>query len=372
MKMSAKTQNINLVEGRLWSLDFFRGLTMFLLIAEYTQIYDNLIAPEFQGSIIHWIGQQFHHHPWNGLRFWDLVQPFFMFIVGVAMPFSISKRLEKGDAYRDVFKHVLKRSLLLLLFGWALYCIDPGQITFRFQNVLAQLSVTYFLAFLVMNKTAKVQIVFSFLLLALTEIIYRTFPLTGFNQPFTPDHNFGAWFDMLISGELSGGHWVSFNAIPTTAHTIWGVLAGQLLRSKKDAYKNIKILVMLGITGLILGYALDPITPIIKRISTGSFVIVSGGWCLLALAFSYWLIDVKGIKKWSKFLAIVGMNPLFIYLFAEVGGGDWLLHIVRPFAEGFFGWTGIEYAHIIMSLVVWWMMWYICYWLYKHKIFIRI
>ncbi|MCB0283537.1 MAG: DUF5009 domain-containing protein [Calditrichaeota bacterium] len=370
--MTLQTSESSFVESRLWSLDFFRGLTMFLLIGEYTEIYNNLIAPEFKGSIVFWLGQQFHHHPWNGLRFWDLVQPFFMFIVGVAMPFSISKRLEKGDAYADVFKHVLKRSLLLLILGWALYSIAPGRITFRFQNVLAQLSVTYFLAFLVMNKSVKVQISFTLLILAFTEIIYRTFPVAGFNQPFIPDHNFGAWFDMLISGELSGGHWVSFNAIPTTAHTVWGVLAGQLLRSNKDAYKKIRILVIFGIAGLVLGYALDPVTPIIKRISTTSFVIVSGGWCLLALAFSYWLIDVKGIKNWSKFLAIVGMNPLFIYLFAEVNGGEWLIHMVRPFSDGLFGWVGMAYAHIIMSLVVWWMMWYICYWLYKHKIFIRI
>src|SRR5437867_13426483 len=84
-------------QSRLMSLDFFRGLTMFLLIAESTRIYDLLVAPEFNGTLISTIGTQFHHHPWNGLRFWDLIQPFFMFIVGVAMPFSIGKRWEHGD-----------------------------------------------------------------------------------------------------------------------------------------------------------------------------------------------------------------------------------------------------------------------------------
>jgi predicted acyltransferase len=82
-------------ENRLMSLDVFRGFTMFLLIAEATQIYDHLVNPAFQGTIIAAIGQQFHHHPWNGLRFWDLIQPFFMFIVGLAMPFSFGRRWEK-------------------------------------------------------------------------------------------------------------------------------------------------------------------------------------------------------------------------------------------------------------------------------------
>ncbi|MDD8016307.1 MAG: DUF5009 domain-containing protein, partial [Acidobacteriota bacterium] len=83
-------------EGRLRSLDFFRGLTMFLLIGEATHLYELLVAPAFQGTVVSAIGLQLHHHPWNGLRFWDLVQPFFMFIVGVAMPFSYGKRWEKG------------------------------------------------------------------------------------------------------------------------------------------------------------------------------------------------------------------------------------------------------------------------------------
>jgi predicted acyltransferase len=359
-------------EGRLLSLDVYRGLTMFLLIAEYTLIYDHLISPEFQGTILASIGIQFHHHPWNGLRFWDLVQPFFMFIVGVALPFSTQKRLQRGDSQSQLTKHAVQRSLLLLLFGWMLYCIQPGNITFRFQNVLAQLSFTYLLAFLLMKRSFRVQFSVSIFLLVLTEFIYRTFPVSGFNQPFTPDHNFGAYVDMLISGELSGGHWVSFNALPTAAHTIWGVLAGKLLLSERSSGEKLKLLMISGVIGLIAGYALDPITPIIKRISTSSFVLASGGWSLLALAFSYWLIDLKKIQRWSRFLIIVGMNPLFIYLFAEAGGGKWLYSIVMPFSNGLMGWAGEAVAGLVTSVVVWFMLWYICYWLYKHKIFIKV
>lgn len=73
---------------RLLSLDFYRGLTMFLLIAEFSHLFTYMVAPELEGSIVHVIGEQFHHVKWEGMRFWDLIQPFFMFIVGVAMPLS--------------------------------------------------------------------------------------------------------------------------------------------------------------------------------------------------------------------------------------------------------------------------------------------
>jgi predicted acyltransferase len=114
------------------------------------------------------------------------------------------------------------------------------------------------------------------------------------------------------------------------------------------------------------------VTPIIKRICTSSFVIVSGGWCLLALAFSYWLIDVKQLRRWAWFFVYVGMNSLFIYLFTETGGAEWVGAIVKPFTEGIFGWASPLSAAIATSLIVWGILWYICYWLYQKKIFVRI
>jgi len=114
------------------------------------------------------------------------------------------------------------------------------------------------------------------------------------------------------------------------------------------------------------------VTPIIKRICTSSFVIVSGGWCLLALAFSYWLIEVKGLKKWAAFFNIVGMNSLFIYLFTNTGGAEWLHRIARPFTMGLFAWGGQLTTQIITSVVVWGMLWCLCYLLCRNRIFIRL
>ncbi len=357
---------------RLLSLDFYRGLTMFLLIAEFSHLFVLLVSPSLEDTLIYSIGTQFHHADWEGLRFWDLIQPFFMFIVGVSMPLSFSKRMAKGDSYRQLSKHAIKRAFLMLLLGWGLYCIGPGEIVFRFQNVLAQLSVAYVLAFVVIRRPVLVQIGFSLLLILISEGLYRFFPVEGFTNPFVNGENFGAWFNILVSGDPDGSDWAMFNAIPTAAHTIWGLMAGQLLLSNHSAQKKLMILFAAGIIGLILGFGLSPFTPIIKRISTSTFVLASGGWSLIALGVCYWIIDIKKYQKGVLFFSVVGMNPLFIYLFAHVGGAKLINKIFLPFSNALFGWTGELGAQIILSCIVLFTLWYICYWMYKKKIFIRI
>lgn len=358
--------------GRILSLDFFRGFTMFLLVAESAHIYTLLVDPSMEGTVVQWFGEQFHHHPWNGLRFWDLIQPFFMFIVGVAIPFATRNRRKRGQSEGAIRRHAFQRAFLLLLFGWGLYCVGPGHIVFKFQNVLSQLSFTYLVAFLIMNKSARSQIIISLAFIAVAELIYRTFPLEGFNNPFTPSENFGTWLDLQYGGADLGGHWVSFNAIPTAAHTIWGVLAGQLMLSDKGQIDKLKTLLVAGVTCLVIGYALDPITPIIKRISTSSFVFSSGGWTLLTLALCYWIIDIKKWDRGVNFFAIVGMNSLFIYLFAHLGGAGFIQKFVQPFTTSLLGWMGDWTMNFITHLIVLFLLWYLCYWLYKNKLFIKI
>ncbi len=361
-------------QERFLSVDFFRGLTMFLLIGESTMLYSHL--EEFGGTgIVHFFATQLSHHEWNGLRFWDLIQPFFMTIVGVAIPFAVANRKKKGDSDRIIFRHAIKRSLLLLFFGWAVYCIGPGKIVWRFQNVLAQLSVTYIVAFLIMNRSARFQILFTLIILLLIDLAYRFFPVAGFNQPWVPYKNLGAWFNQLVEGTDKTSIWATLNFVSTTAHTVWGVLAGKLLMSNKPSKEKIQILIIAGVICLATGFGLDwlHITPIIKKIATSSFVFASAGWTLLALCFSYWLIDVK--KKFtegSKLFIIVGMNCIAIYVFFEVGGARLLYEIFTPFTSSLLSWAGTLAVGIATSLIVWAAQWYMCYWLYKNKLFIKI
>jgi predicted acyltransferase len=295
-----------------------------------------------------------------------------MFIVGVAMPFSFSRRWNRGETWNSTFRHALKRSLLLLLLGWALYCIGPGKITFHFTNVLAQLSVSYLIAFLIMRKAVKWQLVISLALILMTDLLYRFWPAEGFNQPFVVNHNFGSWFDLTFFGSLAGGGWVAFNAIPTAAHTIWGVIAGMVLMTEWTQRKKIQTLLFAGIFGIILGFALDPYVPIIKRTCTSSFIFVSGGWAFIGLALSYWLIDVLKFRKGLLIFTVVGMNPLFIYLFAHIGGANLIESIFKPFVDALFAWGGKLTVEIVLSTMVWFSLWYICYFMYKRKVFIKL
>lgn len=357
---------------RIMSIDFFRGFTMFMLIGEFSELYGNLTKPFFEGTIVSLIGTQLHHHPWNGLRFWDLIQPFFMFIVGVSMPFSFTKRWNRGDSWNSTLKHTLNRSFWLFIFGWALYCIGPGKIGFRLTNVLVQLSFTYLIAFLLMRKAVKWQLLASLGMMLLSFLLFQFWPVEGFNQPFEPDHNFGAWVDLNLLGQLNGGHWVAINALATVAHTIWGVIAGMILMNKWDSSKKIKTLLMVGLIGVVIGFAMDPWVPIIKRICTTSFIFASGGFAFIALAVSYWIIDVLKWRKGVLFFTVVGMNPLFIYLFAHIGGNELIARIYKPFVPLFFNWGGTLSIEMAVSILVWFSLWYICYFLYKKRVFIRI
>jgi predicted acyltransferase len=143
----------------------------------------------------------------------------------------------------------------------------------------------------------------------------------------------------------------------------------------KISVKKIQTLLIAGVASLVIGYSLDllNITPIIKKIATSSFVFVSGGYSILVLCLCYWLIDTKKLfaTGWNMF-KIVGMNSIFIYLFFSVGASGILRRFFAPFSKEFFSWGGELAAAIMTSLLVWAALWYLCYWLYKNKIFIKI
>lgn len=362
------------IAERITSVDFFRGFTMFVLIIENTRIIGQLRSVK-ESSILQFIATQFSHVKWEGLHFWDLIQPAFMFIVGVAIPFAVANRIKKGDSDKLILLHALKRAFLLLLLGWGLSCLGPAEIVFRFQNVLAQLSVTYLVAFLIRNKSFRFQLIFTLLILLLIDLAYRFFPVEGFNNPWVNFENLGAWVNNKIEGVDKASTWATLNCVSTTAHTVWGVLCGKLLMSDKPQLKKIQILIIAGVSALIIGYSLHflNVTPIIKKIATSSFVFASGGWVILALCLSYWLMDVKKyLAKFSKMFIIVGMNCIFIYLFDSLGGATIVHKIFTPFTKALFSWGGDLTVGLVQGFAVYAALWYICYWLYKNRLFIKI
>lgn len=365
-----KTANMSV---RLLSLDFMRGLIMILLMLEASEGYDRL-AEAVKGTAFVPLVDQLFHHPWNGLHFWDLIQPGFMFIAGTAMAYSLHQQQAKGWTWRQSFVKVLRRSGMLLFWGVFIRSVHPEGFSFELWNVLAQLSVTTLLTFLIFHWRMRQQIIFSLGLLVLMEILYRCVRIPGFDQPFTDQHNFGNYIDMLLMHKTSKGGWVAINCIPTACHTIWGALVGRLLLSDRTARDKLKMLILAGGAALLAGFALGwTVTPIIKRIATSSFVLVSGGWCLLGLALFYWWIDIRGHQKFVWLFSVVGVNSLFIYLFMNTVAGG-----INEYADKLTA-AYLSLVHVpaitiglIASLLTFLMEWWLCWFLYKKKIFFKI
>jgi predicted acyltransferase len=365
-----KTISTQRAGTRLISLDVFRGLTMFLLIGTESGLYS--LMQNSNNSIVSGLGWQFEHPEWIGLHFWDFVALFCMFIVGVAIRFSVSDRIEKGKTMKSIRSHVFFRVIILFFLGISIYSIDEGKPVFRLWNILTQVSIAYLVAFSLMKRKIAIQVTVSFLLIILSQMAYFLWHPGGINQALIPGENFGSWFDMKLMGTLQEQHWVSFNVIATSAYTIWGVLAGLLLQSRESAGRKLKILIVAGLAGVIGGLALSPFIPFIKKIATASVVLETGGCSFIMMAFFYWLTDIKMVRKIPDFFAVVGMNSLFIYIFAQIGGGAFLERIAKPFTYALFFWSGESFMAYVNSFFTWFLLWYLCYFLYRKRIFIKI
>lgn len=364
--------------GRLLSLDFYRGLVMVLLMFESTRLYGHLFDMSSEGTFLHALATQFTHHRWHGLHLWDCIQPAFMFIAGTAMAFSLTKQTAKGKSWGQQAGHALKRSWWLFFWGVLDYAVhkDSGQLTFELWDVLTQLSFTLLLAFLIFRWKTGYQILFSIGLLILTECLYRMINIPGFDQPFTDQHNFGNYIDLVLMNKINQGGWVAINCIPTAAHTIWGAVAGKWILTRLNNRERIGNMIIFGLVILLAGYSLDwvNITPIIKRIATTSFTLVTGGWCMLALALLYYWIDVLNHKRFLQFFIIVGMNSLFIYLFFEIVVKWWVRDYVYTLVGGVLTPAGLAQNSILIlsALALFAVEWYACYWLYRKQIFFKV
>jgi len=358
---------------RLLSLDLMRGIIMVLLCLEASGMY-HYLTQGAEGGPFQALMIQFDHHPWNGLRFWDLIQPGFMFIAGVALAFSLDKQNKAGVPWSDSFRKALKRSGWLFFWGVLDYAVRPGGLSFELWDVLTQLSFTSLVAFLVFKWEWKTQAIFCVGLLLLTEVLYRFTHVPGFDQPFTDQHNFGNYVDTILMNKINDGGWVAINCIPTAVHTVAGAMVGKLLLGNSP--KKIQTLLIAAAACLLVGFTLDwaGITPIIKRIATSSFTLASLGWCLLGLAACYWWVDIKGYRTGLSFFTTMGMNALFIYLFFEIVGSRWFNGYIRAITDGLSAPLGLTTViqGVLGSAVIFALEWGMCRFLYRKRIFFRV
>lgn len=348
---------------RLVSLDAYRGFIMLLLISHgfgFSVLKDH---PGWE-----WLASQVDHVAWEGCSFWDLIQPAFTFMVGVAMPLAFARRAAQGASRGTIFRHVAWRALMLVVLSNVLSNFNgSGPLRFQLINVLSQIAFAYVLCSLIMQLPFRAQVVAGAGLLALHWALFAIFP--GPDGPFSQTGNIGAVIDQAVLGYNYSGYYTTINFLGNAVTVLFGVWTGMLLMKDRSHADKLKLLGACAVAAFALGLALQPFNPMVKRLWTASFTFFSAGWVLLMLMAFYWLVEVKGYKRWTFFAVVIGANSIFIYSFSQLLRG-WLNRGLGKFT-GNFDFLG-DLGAIPQNLLVMAVMWALCYWLYKRSIFIKI
>jgi predicted acyltransferase len=361
---------------RLYSLDALRGFDMFWIMGA-EEIFHGL-AKATGSSAWEAVSNQFTHPAWNGFHFYDLIFPLFLFMAGVATPYSVGRELEKGKSRSELLMRVIRRGLILVLLG---IVVNNGlQIRplaeIRFPSVLGRIGLAYMFANIIYLYTKqRTQIIWFTGLLIGYWLLLKFTSAPGFAPgDLTMEGNFASYIDRsVIPGKLYLGiHDPEglVSTIPAISTGLLGIFAGNLLKKgamqpqRKALYLAIAGLVFLGIAQL---WNLD--FPINKNLWTSSFVMHVGGLSLLLLSLFYYVIDVLGYKKWAFFFRVIGMNSILIYISGHFI--DW-----NYTTNGFFQWlgqlVGNPFNIVVMAICYVLVKWAFLYFMYKKKVFLRV
>ena len=299
--------------GRMTSLDVFRGITIAGMI---------LVNNPGTWSVIY---GPLQHAEWHGWTPTDLIFPFFLFIVGVSITLALARRVESGGSKRDLYWKITRRTLIifglgLFLVGFPYYTLS----TMRIPGVLQRIAVCYFISSLIFLKSDwRAQAVITAALLLLYWALLELIPVPDFGAgDLSMEGNLAAYVDRKL---LAGHTWKPLydpegilSTIPAVATTLCGVLTGHLLRSRQTPVEKVAAMFVAGVAGVVLGWAWNFWFPINKALWTSSYVLLTAGMALQLLALCYWLIDLKGYRRWSKPFLIFGTNALALYFLAEL------------------------------------------------------
>lgn len=359
-------------QKRLHSLDALRGFDMFWIIGGGT-----LAAIISRMTGIDWLGNQMHHAEWEGFHFEDLIFPLFMFISGVAIPFSVKAKLEKNVPKSKLFWKVLKRMVTLILLG-ILYngVFKNGFENGRIASVLGQIGIAYFFASLIVIyfESFRSRIIWLAGILAGFGVIQLLIPVPGFGAGvLTPEGCINGFIDrLLLPGRLNDGIFDPEGilcSLSATGITLMGTIAGNILRKKQNSdWQKIKYLTVIGTGLIILALAISPFYPIVKKCWTSSFNILTGGISFLLMALFYMVIDHWKIHKWSFYFRIIGMNSIFIYLFTRIVN-------LRTITEFFLGWIANplgENGDLLIAIGSLTLIGLLLFYMYKNKTFLRV
>jgi predicted acyltransferase len=391
-----------IIPGRVTSVDVYRGFVMLLMMSEVLSF--DKVSEALPGSSF-WKIVAFNqsHVPWVWLSLHDMIQPSFTFLAGVALPFSIAARKNKGATKGSIVAHAAKRSLILICLGIFLRSTWSDQTYFTFEDTLTQIGLGYTFLVLLGFCSQRVQVMALVLILAGYWLAFVLYPLPGSNFDYTAagvtanwEHNlqgfaahwnkntnlawaFDRWFlnhfprkTPFLNNE---GGYATLSFIPTLGTMIFGLLAGNVLQATSVPKNKVNFFLLTGISLVAAGILLHitGINPIVKRIWTPAWTIFSGGICFLMLAFFYGVIDAAGKKNWSFFLMVIGANSIAAYVIADGGLRSFIhkslyIHLGQHYDQVF----GTPYATLVSGGLTLFIIWLMLYWMYKRKIFIKI
>lgn len=362
---------------RLLSLDTLRGFDMAMLVGGGGIIV--ALANLTGWNWMEVLATQTHHHvEWEGFHFYDMIFPLFMFISGVAIPYAINSKLEKGVAKSLLLKKIFIRLLVLIAFG-IIYngASSRGFTNLRYASVLSQIGFGYFFAALISiySKSIKGSVYWMLGIMAGIAMLQLFVPVPGFGAgTFEPATTINAWLDQhLIPGRLNDdvfdpeGILCIVSAISVT---LMGTLAGYVIRSwNQTPAKKALYIALAGVLALALAFGLRPVYPVIKKMWTVTYVLMAGGYSALLLSLFYYVIDVKGSKNWTLFFRVFGMNSITIYMGARIID----FHDISRF---FLNWTSIhineQWGALFIAIGVLLLQWGMLLFLYRRKIFLRV
>ena len=390
--------------ARLESVDAYRGLVMFLMMAEILRLA--AVSKAIPGSET-WAflaGLQTHVE-WIGCSLHDLIQPSFSFLVGVSLPYSIAARRARGQSKLVMSLHAFWRAFVLVALGIILRTIWTKTPDYGFTDTLSQIGLGYGFLFLLGFRPVRDQWLAVGLILVAYWLFFVQHPapgadfnwaavgvkqawldehgLSGFAAHWSKNANaaaeFDVWFLNLFPREKpfefqSGGYQV-LSFVPTLATMILGLIAGGVLKGERSPWGRVAWLMLAGVLGLAIGYGwgLTGTCPVVKRIWTPSFVLFSGGWCYILLAAFYAVIDLIGWKGWAFPLVVVGMNSIAAYCISTSFVKPELHKMVlKHLGEGTFAVLGPEYAPLLHGAATLTLLWLILFWMYRHKVFVRV
>lgn len=351
---------------RLVSLDAFRGWTMFWIVGG-AALVGGLQALN-PNPLINGLVYELNHTDWQGLRFYDLIWPSFMLMTGMSLPLSYAKRSLTQSHYQ-IFMRVLRRFAVLFLLGSlreSIHFNHPYLV--ELSSALQPIAVAYLGAFLLVRKSWKFQACAGAGILVFYALLLAFVPAPGVPAgSYDRNANLVLWTDTFTLGRVLPEHWGTvICTLPTISTTILGMLLGELLMTNRSSTSKMKIIGLVGLSGVVLGWALNPVIPIVMKIWTTSYGLASAGFaCLMFLPF-YWLIDVRGYRKLAFPFLVIGMNAVAIYMSESIIPWSKTVAIFTQPLGGTFG-SFTPLFHAIAVLAVEWL---VLYWMYKRKIFL--